>query len=150
MSPTSVNIPQAVTMGVTTLAWYALPDAVRSRPARAVLKTGLLAAGGTAWVLQRRPRSGLQSGPDVYDDVLAAVNAEPVKALGVGGAVVALTVALSVAGEKAIFAFGERRRARGARFAHALPALGLGVLGAVSALPLPGEGRSGVRPAEGG
>ncbi|MDO5533720.1 MAG: hypothetical protein Q4F65_03605 [Propionibacteriaceae bacterium] len=142
MTPTTVNIPQAVTMGVTTLAWYALPDAVRSRPARALLKAGLLVAGGAVWVQARTPDDRVQSGPDAFDDALAAVNEAPGKALAIGGTVLALGTALSVAGEKAIFAFGERRRARGVRFAHTLPALGLGVLGALTTLPLPDEGNA--------
>ncbi len=135
MNSAAVNVPQAVTMGATTLAWYALPDAVRSRPVRAVLKAGLLAGGGAAWVLFRRPKEA-GPGPDVYDDVIASVNEAPGRALAIGTAALGIGTALTVLGEKAIFGFGERRRARGARFAHTLPALALGALGAVSTLPL--------------
>lgn len=135
MTPTNtpLNIPLAVGLGLGTVAWYALPDVVRSRAARAMLKTGLVAAGGAAYALAHRPESP-QQGPDAFDEVLAAVNEDPGRTLGLLTAVLAGSTALGIAGEKAIFRFGERRRARGVRGAHLVPALGWGVLGALSML----------------
>lgn len=98
LTPARANVAQAAVMGLTTVAWYALPDLVRSR----------------------------------------AVRTEPAKSAAVGAAIVGLTTAFSIVGEKAIFRFGEKRRARGATGAHTVPALVLGALGAASAaVPLP-------------
>lgn len=126
---------RAAVMGLTTLAWYALPDLVRSRGVRTVLKLGLLGAGGAGWVLARpeKPLPTGAQGPDAFDEVFEAIRNEPLKTLGMGAVIVGLTTVLSVAGEKAIFRFGERRRTRGARGAHTVPALVLGALGAASA-----------------
>lgn len=145
MSPTEANpvqptLGQAAVMGLTTLAWYSLPDLVRSRTARTVLKTGLLATGGAAWVLARpqKPAPTGMQGPDTFDEVFEAIRTEPVKTLAAGGAIVGLSTLLTVLGEKAIFRIGEKRRARGVRGAHTVPALVLGALGAASAaVPLP-------------
>lgn len=57
---------------------------------------------------------------------------EPRSALIGGVALLVAGTAATVWGERTIFAFGERRRARGARFAHALPALALATLAAAS------------------
>lgn len=133
----SPNVPLAVTMGAVTLAWYALPDLVRSRTARIVLKGKVLAVGGLAWALWDHP-ARTQQGPDAIDEVLSAVNEHPMRVLGLGALGVGLTTAATVWAEKSIFRFGERRRARGAALAHTLPALGLAVLGGLATLPLPG------------
>ena len=136
----SRTLPLALTVGAATLAWYALPDLVRSRPARIVLKGKLLAACGVAWALQDRP-ARTQQGPDTIDEVLSAVNDDPVRVLGLGTLGVGLATAATVWAEKAIFRYGERRRARGASFGHTLPALGLAVLGGLATLPLSGAER---------
>jgi len=47
-TPAPATPAQAAALGLTTLAWYALPDLVRSRGARTVLKLGLVGAGGAA------------------------------------------------------------------------------------------------------
>ena len=93
---------------LTVLTWYALPDAVRSRGARVVIKTGLLGvtAAGDAMMPQVYPQARTfrpQPGTDLPVSVRAA--------LAVGGTAVA--VAGTIWGEKAIYARGERRRARG-------------------------------------
>lgn len=134
MAPNSVNVPLAVATGVLTTAWYALPDVVRSRPLRAVLKTCLAGGGGAAWWVLRQT-SAPEPGPDVYDEVIHAVNRAPGRALAIGAVALGGGTALSVAGEKALFALGERRRARGVRWAHTLPALGWGVVAGVATLP---------------
>lgn len=120
----------ALTGGIT-FAWYALPDAVRSRGMRVLTKAALLA--GTGAVASRVVADQADSLPDP-----AALPA-PTPALVAGGAaLLAAGTALTVWGEKAVFAFGERRRARGVRFAHTLPALLLaGVAAATCVLESP-------------
>lgn len=115
--------------GLVTLAWYAMPDAIRSRGVRTALKTALLAASvaGIAAVLPKDEARWLPEQTQELSPGLIAAAA--------GG--IAAGTALTVWGEKAVFAFGERRRARGVRFAHALPALGLAALGAASAYSSP-------------
>lgn len=120
MTPTTPVLAAGV--GGLTFAWYALPDAVRSRAVRTALKSGIVAASVAAMPLIL---------PRDTDAPLVLPEDGPSPALVAGGlAALAGGVALSVWGEKAIFAFGERRRARGVRFAHALPAAGLAVLAA--------------------
>lgn len=97
----------------TVLAWYALPDVVRSRGIRAAVKTGLLGvtAAGAAMIPQVYPEfRPLKVEPKVD------LPAPAVAALAVG-ATAALT-ALTVWAEKALYARGERRRADGVRWAH--------------------------------
>lgn len=133
--PVRPSVAQAVITGVATALWYAMPDLVRSRPARVALKLGLIGAGGAGWVLARPEQAdpvGPQ-GPDVFDEVFEAVRSKPAESLGIGASVVGLSAVIGVLGEKAIFRFGERRRARGVRGAHLVPAIVLGVLGAVTA-----------------
>lgn len=129
------NPAQVAVMGLTTVAWYALPDVVRSRPARVALKGALLGLGGAAWVVARaeKPTPTGPVGPDTFDEVFEAIRTEPLKSLTLGATIIGLTTALTIAGEKAIFRFGERRRAKGVRGAHTVPAFVLGALGAASA-----------------
>lgn len=96
---------------LTVLTCYALPDAVRSRPARAAIKVGLL--GVTA--------AGVTQIPRVYP--AAAATLPPLKptepkdqALAVAGT--AAAIAATVWFEKVVYAYGERLRARGVRCAH--------------------------------
>ncbi|MBK8461674.1 MAG: peptidase S9 [Nigerium sp.] len=128
-----MNLPKAAAAGLTTLAWYALPDVVHGRRLRGVLKTALLGAFAGAWSVVDRPAASTP-GPDRVDTILATVRENPGRAAAVAGTVVAVGTALTVAGERAIFAFGERRRARGVRCAHTLPALALGALAAAGVL----------------
>jgi len=88
--PTTRRLAFAGVSALTVLTWYALPDAVRSRGARVVIKTGLL--GVTA--------AGVAMMPQVYPE---ARTFRPQRGIW---------------GEKAIYARGERRRARGVRCAH--------------------------------
>ena len=114
---------------LTALTWYALPDAVRSRTARGAIKAGLL--GVTAF--------GAMKIPDVFPEA-KHLKPEPrvdlpvpvMIALGIGAA--AAATAGTMWSEKAIFAYGERRRARGVRCAHTPIALLLAVLTGASAL----------------
>jgi hypothetical protein len=98
---------------LTVLTWYALPDAVRSRRARAVVKTALLgvSAAGAAMIPQVFPEvQQLRRVPGIElpKPALAAV--------AVGAT--ALAIAGSIWGEKWVYARGERRRAAGVRCAH--------------------------------
>ncbi len=123
----------AVAVGVTSFAWYAMPDAVRSRGVRTLLKTALLAKLGVFYALTNRPRPE-SNGPDATDELFHAANQAPGRALAVGLAAVGTGVGLTVLGEKAVFGFGERRRRRGVRGAHTVPALVLAALGGLGVL----------------
>lgn len=126
------SVRWAAAAGVTTLVWYAMPDFVRSRRWRCVLKTALLAGGG-AGTVQAMRTGDLDPATWLSDQVWSTGDA-----IGAGLGVVAVA-ALSVAAEKGIFAFGERRRARGVRFAHTVPALGWAVLAAGAVAAAMGE-----------
>lgn len=114
---------------LTALTWYALPDAVRSGTARGAIKAGLL--GVTAF--------GAMKIPDVFPEA-KQLKPEPrvdlpvpvMVAAGLGAA--AAATAGTVWSEKAIFAYGESRRARGVRCAHTPLALALAVLTGAAAL----------------
>lgn len=114
---------------LTVLAWYALPDVVRSRPARTVIKAALL--GVTA--------AGAVMIPQVYPEVRyfkpeSSIDmSEPRVAAGILGATVA-TTAGTIWLEKVIYAAGEQNRAKGARWGHTPMALGLAVATAAAAL----------------
>ncbi|MCA0250773.1 MAG: hypothetical protein LCH76_00500 [Actinobacteria bacterium] len=114
---------------LTVLTWHALPDVVRSRRARVVVKSGLLGvtAAGAAMIPQvfpalERPvpesRSEL-SGPTIAVLVLGGLVA------GVAGAVWF---------EKAVYAHGERRRADGVRCPHTRAAVVMALATGAAAL----------------
>jgi hypothetical protein len=114
---------------LTVLTWYALPDAVRSRRARIVVKAGLLGvtAAGAAMIpqvfpeaLSHKPERGL----DLPGTAVAAL------ALGAAAAAVAGTVWF----EKAVYAHGERGRARGVRCAHTPAAAAMALATGAAAL----------------
>jgi hypothetical protein len=114
---------------LTVLAWYALPDAVRSRGVRAVIKTGLLGVTG----------AGVAMLPQVYPEARGLVGRPKVDlplpalaALAAGGT--AGLTAATVWAERAVFARGERRRAGGVRWAHTPLALLLAALTAAGTL----------------
>lgn len=106
---------------LTVLTWYALPDAVRSRRARGVIKAGLL--GVTA--------AGCALIPSVYPEVRDLEADLPDLSAPSGAAVAVGIAAAATAGtlwfEKVIFAHGERRRARGVRCAHTPVAVKLAI-----------------------
>lgn len=124
-----------------TFAWYALPDYVRSRPLRGVVKTGLLGVIGWSLVAMMPGEPELapyddeeadcsQGTPVATEDPLEGVTeAQPAELAVLGGAVVGSAV-LTVAVERWLFRRGERRRARGVRFAHTRQGLLLGGLAA--------------------
>ena len=111
--PRTSRLAFAGVAALTVLTWYALPDAVRSRRARAVIKAGLLgvSAAGAAMIPQVFPEARrLKPGPgiDLPGPALAA--------LAVGATAVATAGTMWF--EKVIYAYGERKRARGVRCAH--------------------------------
>lgn len=114
---------------LTVLTWYALPDAVRGRTLRGVIKTALL--GVTA--------AGVAVTPEVFPEVRRLTPTPtvdlpaPVAATLVAGAA-ALTLGATVWGEKVIYARGERARARGVRCAHTRTAVLLALATAAPAL----------------
>ncbi|WP_129458048.1 hypothetical protein [Propioniciclava flava] len=129
-------LPLAVATGVGTFAWYALPGAVASRPARAVAKTAL-AAGVTGVYALTRPRTEATNGPDRVDELLHEANAHPVQALAIATAGVGAGAAITALGERAMYRWGERRRAAGRRWPFGVPALLAAVVATVGVLADP-------------
>ncbi len=130
--PTTSRLAFAGVSALTVLTWYALPDAVRSRPTRGIIKAGLL--GVTA--------AGVAMIPQVFPEVRDDFRREPRTALS-GPAVAALALGATAVGalvtiwfEKAIYAHGERGRARGVRCSHTPAALVLALV--AGAAPLVG------------
>lgn len=113
---------------LTVLTWYALPDAVRSRPARGVLKAGLLAvtAVGVAKIPEVFPEARQVPAPRV-DLPMPAI-----AALAVGAT--AAAAAATVWFEKLVYIMGERRRASGVRCAHTPAAVAMAVATGAAAL----------------
>jgi len=111
--PRTSRLAFAGVSALTVLTWYALPDAVRSRRARAVIKAGLLGvtAAGAAMIPRVFPEAG-----DFRPAPLIDLPAPALAGLGVGATAVA--AAGTIWFEKAVFAIGERKRARGVRCAH--------------------------------
>jgi hypothetical protein len=131
-SSTKNRLAFAGVSALTVLTWYALPDAVRSRPARTVIKAGLLGvtAAGVAMIPQIYPEAPPLTEPKI--DLPRTTQT----ALLVGAA--ALTVAGTIWGEKAIYARGERTRAEGVRCAHTPAAVALAAAtGLVAVVPWP-------------
>jgi hypothetical protein len=121
--------------GITTatvLAWYALPDVVRSRTLRGVIKAGLLGvtAAGVAQIPAVFPEARQVAAR--ADLARADLPASTLAALAVGAT--AAVTAATVWGEKLVFARGERRRAAGARWAHTPAAAVLALASGAAAL----------------
>ncbi|NCT91427.1 hypothetical protein GXB85_10745 [Cellulomonas sp. APG4] len=154
----ATTVRESVVAGVTTTLWYAAPDVVRSRPARTVLKVGLVAAGVAGMSLPA-PRRGnadddaavpstspgdpgtrariraLTGTAPVLDGSavgLAAPGRLPVARLALGTAVAAASLALTVGIERGLFALGERGHAAGRPWAHTR----IGVVAGVAAVAL--------------
>ena len=140
-----------------TVAWYALPDYVRSRPLRGLVKAGLLGVLGWSMVAQLPEPSELppyddedvdcsKSSPVAGEDPLEGVTeADPAELAVLAGAALGSAM-ITVGVERWLFRRGERRRAEGVRFAHTRQGLVLGVLEAVGAVAtLAGEAASSAR-----
>lgn len=128
----------AVGVGAT-VAWYALPDYVRSRPLRGLVKAGLLGVLGWSMVAQLPEGAELppyddedtdcsKSSPVAGEDPLDGVTeADPAELAVLAGAALGSAM-ITVGVERWLFRRGERRRAQGARFAHTRQGLALGGL----------------------
>ena len=122
-----------------TVAWYALPDYVRSRTLRGLVKAGLLGVLGWSMVAQLPEGAELppyddedvdcsKSSPVAGEDPLEGVTeADPAELAVLAGAALGSAM-ITVGVERWLFRRGERRRAQGARFAHTRQGLVLGGL----------------------
>ena len=119
-----------------TVAWYALPDYVRSRPLRGLVKAGLLGVLGWSMVAQLPEPSELppyddedvdcsKSSPVAGEDPLEGVTEAELAVLA-GAALGSAMITVGV--ERWLFRRGEGRRAQGVRFAHTRQGLALGAL----------------------
>lgn len=122
-------------LGLGSVAWYAMPDLIKSRGVRTLVKSGLLAGMTASLVATDDGRVSeaasvlLERFSDQVWGTSKAITAGALAVLVTGG-----VVAATVAGERAIFRRGERRRASGVRLAHTRQALALGLLGAATAV----------------
>ena len=124
---------------VATVAWYALPDYVRSRPLRGLVKAGLLGVLGWSMVAQLPEGAELppyddedtdcsKSSPVAGEDPLEGVTeADPAELAVLAGAALGSAM-ITVGVERWLFHRGEARRAQGVRFAHTRQGLALGGL----------------------
>ena len=122
-----------------TVAWYALPDYVRSRPLRSLVKAGLLGVLGWSMVAQLPEAAELppyddedadcsKSSPVAGEDPLDGVTeADPAELAVLAGAALGSAM-ITVGVERWLFRRGEARRAQGTRFAHTRQGLALGGL----------------------
>jgi len=122
-----------------TVAWYALPDYVRSRPLRGLVKAGLLGVLGWSMVAQLPEGAELppyddedadcsESSPVAGEDPLEGVTeADPAELAVLAGAALGSAM-ITVGVERWLFHRGEARRAQGVRFAHTRQGLALGGL----------------------
>lgn len=122
-----------------TVAWYALPDYVRSRPLRGLVKAGLLGVLGWSMVAQLPEGAELppyddedtdcsKSSPVAGEDPLEGVTeADPAELAVLAGAALGSAM-ITVGVERWLFRRGERRRAQGSRFAHTRQGVALGGL----------------------
>ena len=127
--PRTSRLAFAGVSALTVLTWYALPDAVRSRRARAVIKVGLLAvtAAGAAVIPQVFPEASLHK-PEPPADLPGPALAGIV----IGAAATAMIG--TVWFEKVVYAHGERKRARGVRCAHTPAAIAMALATGAGAL----------------
>ncbi|MDP9801544.1 hypothetical protein J2S49_001620 [Arcanobacterium wilhelmae] len=132
---------EAIIMGAGTTAYYALPDFVRSRVARGLLKTAIVAGLG-AMNAANEPRPTDVDGDthddakpataQVWEDFTAYDTTTKAIALSAGGAVLAGSVALTIWGEKTIYRRAVRAGDRGRKLPHTKQALVIGVLSALA------------------
>ncbi|MBB3675168.1 hypothetical protein [Modestobacter versicolor] len=145
--PPSPRAGTVLVSGLATAAYYATPDVIASRTARAWAKTGIVAVSlvaaapelRAAWAAARRR-------PEVDGEPLPSIDVRSLpagkKAVLLGSATAALVLAVrgAVAAERSVFRRGERRAAAGKRLPHTGPALLYGALTtALWWLPAPAE-----------
>jgi hypothetical protein len=150
-APTLTRPVSAALTFAGTTAYYASPDVVRSRRARAWLKgglmTGLALVSLAEWrtaqqraAQERRPVADEPTEETTEEEAGSLSTRQQVALGGVGAAALAGSVVAVVAAERWVFARGERRRAAGKRLAHTAPALAMGALSAALTLvPMPEE-----------
>jgi hypothetical protein len=143
----SLPLPLAAALtGVATTAYYATPDVLRTRRARAVAKVALSAvsvlalavpevrlAGATA-AEERAATGEAAQAPDWRAALGALPPARRAALAAVPAVLLAGSVAAAVATERWIFRKGEARAAAGRRLPHTGPALLHGALAAALAL----------------
>ncbi|WP_129336538.1 peptidase S9 [Cellulomonas endophytica] len=148
-APTPARVASALVTAVTTTAWYASPDLVRSRRARAGVKAALCVVVMAAGVPEfRRSRVAAREAAEAQGlptsrEVLEGLSASRKAALA-AAAVVLLggSTALTVVGERWMFRRGERRAAAGVPWAHTRAAVPVGLVTAALALvPDPSDAR---------
>jgi hypothetical protein len=142
----SLSRPLAAALtGAATTAYYATPDVLRTRQARAVAKVALLAVSTTALAVpevrlaraaaEERAATGEAAPTPDWRAALGALPPARRAALAAVPAVLlAGSVAATVAAERWIFRKGEARAAAGRRLPHTGPALLHGALAAALAL----------------
>lgn len=140
---------------LTTTAYYATPDVIRSRRARAAAKTALLLANvATSIPLMRaeraaRPEAGSGDGlspRSAWANLEVSGRGKAAAGVGGGAALLATTAGITAL-ERWIFRHGEARRAAGKTLPHTGPALVYGALAALvsfvpDVVPRPGSERS--------
>ncbi|WP_277207750.1 hypothetical protein [Isoptericola croceus] len=148
-APARVDLRSVALSGVATFAWYAVPDLVRPRWARALAKTAVLTtavalalattregeeARGALREVQDQVRGAVdQADEQVLDQASAAVEPGTGRAVAAGAALVgglALAGTVAVLGERWAYRTGERLGERGLRAPHSTVGL---VLGAAAA-----------------
>jgi len=141
----SSPVLRALVSGTATAAYYAAPDVITSRTARAWSKAGLMAvvlatsAPDARIALDEVRRNRRDSGvaTPVTDPVSTRAKAA---AIGAGIAAAAGAAGLLVVIERWIFRRGQGRAAAGVRWPHTRPALFYGAIAAGLALvPMPTE-----------
>jgi hypothetical protein len=142
MEPTTTpaRARAAIVSGITTTAYYASPDLVRSRTARAWIKAACLGAAFAASLPDLRT---LRAARDADPEPVAPTGTSD--AIAPSRRVVLATtasvvggLALMVATERWIFRRGEVRAAAGVPLAHTRPAVVLGLItAALAVLPEP-------------
>jgi hypothetical protein len=127
--PRTRRLAFAGVSALTVLTWYALPDAVRSRRARAVIKTGLLgvSAAGATMIPHIFPETRQLTLPPSLD-----MHGSARVALSIGA--LAVAAAGTIWFEKFVYARGERLRASGVRCAHTPAALAIALATGEAAL----------------
>lgn len=125
------QLSSAVINGAGVFSWYAMPDAIRSRAVRTLLKTGILSV-----MVHHGAREVCKVSEDVKEAVAEAresgVSLTPY--IGAGAAAVAVSGVVAVLGERFLFRRGERRRVEGRALAHTRQALPLAALALTPAL----------------
>lgn len=137
----AARIRTAALNAAGTTLYYATPDLVRRRGARAVAKTAIVAGLGALAVAdyvatESEPeREGREQMRALWSERSPG---EKVFAVAAGLAVGGAALAGVVAAERGIFRAGERRSAAGVRFGHLRGAMVMGLLTGALALVPPG------------